>query len=84
MIKELLKEVFPIIEKNAPILASTLGSPGLGVSVAVALSILGKEFGVDPQIEDHEPLVNAIRCDALCHEKLKKIEEELKKNPSLS
>lgn len=53
MFKDILGEVFPVIEKAAPIFASVLGSPLAGGATSIALNLLGTAFGVNPaQIED--------------------------------
>lgn len=79
MIKEILKDIFPIIEQNAPMLAAALGTPLLSLPVAVLLSMLGKQFGIDKDEVSNEELIHSIKCDDQCHEKLKKLEEEFKK-----
>ena len=48
MFKAILGEVFPIIEKSAPIIASILGSPAAGGATSIALNLLGTAFGVNP------------------------------------
>lgn len=47
MFKEILGAAFPIIEKVAPLLASLLGSPYAGIGASMALSTIGKRFGLD-------------------------------------
>jgi hypothetical protein len=44
-----LKEVLPIIEHGAPILATALGSPLAGLGTKFAMSLLGLAFGADPK-----------------------------------
>jgi hypothetical protein len=44
-----LKEVLPIIEHGAPLIATALGSPLAGIGTKFAMSLLGLAFGADPK-----------------------------------
>jgi hypothetical protein len=74
MFKDILAEVFPIIQKVAPTFATALGSPGAGLATTFALSMLAKEFGVNPG--DVHQLVTCISGDPDCNSKLSNIESE--------
>lgn len=48
MFKEVLADVFPLIEKFAPTVANALGSPWAGAVSIGVLNLLGNAFGVNP------------------------------------
>lgn len=51
MFKEILGDAFPLLEKYAPMVASTLGSPIAGSATAFVLNSLRTSFGInDPDI----------------------------------
>ena len=75
MFKELLGEAFPIIEKVAPLVASLVGSPIAGIASTVAISALGKAFGVSSS--DVAQISQAITADPDgCSGKLANLESQ--------
>lgn len=76
MWKDLLKEAFPVLQKAAPVLAGTLGSPMAGLGATWAMSLLANAFGVKPnEIED---LQHCIIGDSQAEDKLKQVEDIFK------
>lgn len=74
MLQELLKDVFPLIQKSAPTIASALGSPALGIPAMWALSLIGNKFGIDVQHTDPQELVKVMTSDPQCTDKLCQLE----------
>ena len=74
MFKDLLGDIFPIIEKAAPILATALGSPIAGSASVIALNLLASAFGIN--INDANKLSTAIYADPDAAIKLKEVEEK--------
>jgi len=80
LFKNLLKDAWPIIEKSAPVIASSLQIPYVGTAMA-AINVLAKAFGVENF--DIPALGKAIVDDPDCENKLCDIENnygELLKN----
>jgi hypothetical protein len=48
MFKDFLGEAFPIVQKYAPLLATTIVSPGAGAVAMFGLNLLGNAFGLSP------------------------------------
>lgn len=72
MFKQILQDIFPILEKVAPTFATALGSPIAGVASTFALSILANKFGLNPK--DVAKLPEVINADPECNDKLCEIE----------
>ena len=71
LFKNLLKEAWPIIEKSAPAIASSLSIPYVGTAMA-AINVLTKAFGIDNF--DLPALSKAIVDDPDCEGKLCELE----------
>jgi hypothetical protein len=73
MFKELLADVFPVIEKAAPIIAQALGGPFVGTAIT-AFNLLSKVFGSSTY--DIPLLVKNIMEDPESHQKLLQIQSD--------
>lgn len=74
MFKEALSEVFPLIEKVAPVVAQALGGPYAGTA-SLVLGLVAKAFGVDKH--DVPALVKSILEDPESHAKLLDVQSEI-------
>jgi hypothetical protein len=71
--KEVLSDVYPIIEKYAPTLATALGSPLSGMAAVFGANIIANAFGVN--VNDVKRLPEIIGSDLDAKEKLCSLEE---------
>ena len=71
MIKEMLADAWPVIEKVAPVLAQALGGPIIG-SAVTALGILARKFNAT----NWETMLQAITSDPDAESKLQEIDGE--------
>lgn len=71
MIKNLIKEITPLIENVAPVIATSLG--GFTKGVPWAIYLLSKAFGV--HINDIDTLPQVIHDDPDSDTKIKKLED---------
>jgi hypothetical protein len=74
MFKELFIDVFPIIEKVAPIVATALGGP-YAATASIAINLLSKAFGSSEH--DIPSLVKNIIDDPDSHKKLLDVQSML-------
>ena len=72
MIKELISELYPLIEKTAPAIARALGLGKLSTVAPWALYFLSKAFGI--RMTDVKELPTAIINDPESDHKLKQLE----------
>jgi hypothetical protein len=75
MFRNILDDVFPVIEKVAPVLATVLGSPVAGVATSLGLNLLADKFGVPHA--DMQNLQDAIKNDPQSESKLSEIDKSL-------
>jgi hypothetical protein len=75
------KPVVDLISQYSPAVGSFLGKPFAGIAVSSVAALIAKFFNANP--EDPRDLLNKIKADNLCEEKIKAIElliQEIKVN----
>ena len=78
MFKEMLKDVWPLLEKSAPMIASALGAPSIGLPAMIAINALGSKF-------NGNNISDSMKNDPACEDKLCQLENvfsQFFKNPS--
>ena len=75
MLHGILKDILPIIEVNAPLLAKALGYPGFNQATQWAINMIGKKFHVG---EDISKLPDAIKNDSDAAGKLEDLDKSFK------
>lgn len=69
MVSELIKDIYPLVAKSAPIIANALGMDKIGQASMWALYLIGKAFGINMNEVGKLPEVIASdpeSCDKLC------------------
>lgn len=74
MFHEILKDVIPMIEVSAPLIASALKYPGFAELKVKALEMINKKFGLT--YDDVLTLPKVIKDDSESESKLKSVEDE--------
>ncbi len=67
-----LKDILPIIETSAPIIASSLLGPGAGF----AFKLIANAFGLDPKMADESSVKNAISSNTNAPDILQQLERD--------
>lgn len=75
-LKDIVSSALPVIEKSAPVLASTIGSPLAGIGTSFAVSLLAHAFNIEP--DKLTDLSNAITNDPQACDKLCELEKNFK------
>jgi hypothetical protein len=70
--KEMLKSVWPLLEKSAPFVASLIGAPYASIPAMMAMHSLATRFGLD--VENVSGLPDAMQADPDCADKLTSLE----------
>jgi len=70
-LKEIFKDVLPIIEKAAPTIGGIIGGPA-GVATSFVITLLAKAFDAHPHDAKH--VAECIMCDPSAEIKLKQLE----------
>lgn len=73
MVSELIKDIYPIIAKSAPAIASALGLDKIGTASMWALYLVGKAFGIN--MNDMDKLPEVIANDPESCDKLSQLEK---------
>lgn len=72
MFKEILSDVWPILEKSAPFISSLVGAPYASVPAVLAMQTLASKFGLS--VDEVHKLPSIMQNDPACNDKLCEIE----------